>query len=46
MVTRYLRLAERMVLNELETKKLTLLKACSKVSLEKLPEGSLGVLLK
>ena len=46
MVARYLRLAERMPLEQLETKKLTLLKTCSKVSLDKLPEGSLGALLK
>jgi tetratricopeptide (TPR) repeat protein len=46
MVARYLHLAERMPLKQLETKKLTLLKRCSKVSLHKLPEGSLGALLK
>ena len=46
MVTRYLRLAERMALNDFESKKLALLKSCSKVSLDQLPEGSLGVLLK
>lgn len=46
MVNRYLRLAERMKLNSLEMQKLTLLKECSSTSLDKLPEGSLGTLLK
>lgn len=46
MVARYLRLAERMKLNALEMQKLTLLKECSGISLDKLPEGSLGALLK
>ncbi|SIS46655.1 response regulator [Neptunomonas antarctica] len=46
MVARYLRLAERMTLTQIEMQKLTLLKKCSAVALEKLPDGSLGSLLK
>ncbi|WP_372738824.1 response regulator [Neptunomonas sp.] len=46
MVSRYLRLAERMKLTAEEMQKLAILKECSSLSLDNLPDGSLGALLK
>lgn len=46
MVQRYLRLTVRMDLSDSEVKKRRLLERCLQAPIEKLPEGSLGVLLK
>jgi flagellar motor component MotA len=46
MVSRYLRLTDRMALNELESQKQALLKRFMSQPLEKMPEGSLGPLLR
>ncbi|WP_303046346.1 response regulator [Neptunomonas phycophila] len=46
MVQRYLRLTVRMELSDIEMQKRRLLERCLQEPIEKLPEGSLGVLLK